>query len=661
MVNERQEMLEQSATIYFGPWYRRSPFFDATRRAGCTAYDVYNHMLLPAYFDDPVVEYWALLNDVTVWDVAVERTVEISGPDADRFVDSLTCRDLTRCAVKQGKYMIVTAPDGGILNDPVLLHVGEDRWWMQLADSDAGLYALGAASRSNLDVEVSYPHAYPMQVQGAKAAKTLEKLVGPAVLDLKYYWCDWFDVGDIPVLISRTGWTAVQGFEINLLDPARGDDLWNAVFAAGEEFGIRPVAPVEARRIEAGIMNYNSDMTHEDTPLHLMGLEHLVEDQPQDYIGKAALESLKAKGVDRKLVGIEWSGDELKAELSWFWPVVRDGEQVGTGHRRRLVAEAREEHRVRVGADRAGRARDEHRRRVRARTDHGHDRRDPVHRRPQGGPGGLPARLGSAPVRPRSSMEGTRVDRRPPQTAPPPTGLPARPPARRARHEGDRVGLPHVRAVHPALDGAVVPDALPEEPAERPLRRHAAGRELRGAARDEVRLGLRVGGLAAPAAVARSHPARRAAGRLAAPGNVVVGEPRDGTRPAACRRVGRDPRTDPGRETRRMTEEAPRSHLHRLLQAGEFVVTAELQTSDSADPARIAELAGTLRGKVDAVNCTDNSAAHAHIAAIAAARLLLDRGRRTRDAARLPRPQPARPAGRPPRARRRSGFATSSA
>jgi aminomethyltransferase len=225
--------------------------------------------------------------------------------------------------------MIVTAPDGGIVNDPVLLHVGDDRWWMQLADSDAGLYALGAAARSNLDVEVSYPHAYPMQVQGAKAAKTLEKLVGPGVLDLKYYWCDWFDVGDVPVLISRTGWTAVQGFEINLLDPGRGDDLWDAVFAAGEEFGIRPVAPVEARRIEAGIMNYNSDMTLEDTPLHLMGLEHLVEEQPQDYIGKAALEALKAKGVDRKLVGIEWSGDELKAELSWFWPVVRDGEQVG--------------------------------------------------------------------------------------------------------------------------------------------------------------------------------------------------------------------------------------------------------------------------------------------------------------------------------------------
>jgi glycine cleavage system aminomethyltransferase T len=329
MTNERPEMLEQSATIYFGPWYRRSPFFDATRRAGCTAYDVYNHMLLPAYFDDPVVEYWALLNDVTVWDVAVERTVQVSGPDADRLIDMLTCRDLTKCQVKQGKYMLVTAPDGGIVNDPVLLHVDDNVWWMQVADSDAGLYALGVATQAGLDVEVSYPDVSPMQVQGAKAAKTVAKLVGDGIYDLRYYWCDRFEIAGIPVLISRTGWTAVQGFEINLLDGARGDDLWNAVFEAGEEFDIRPVAPVEARRIEAGIMNYGSDMTLDDTPLHVQSLEHLVEDQPQDYIGKGALEALKATGVDRKLVGIEFEGDELRAELTWFWPVHKDGKEVG--------------------------------------------------------------------------------------------------------------------------------------------------------------------------------------------------------------------------------------------------------------------------------------------------------------------------------------------
>jgi aminomethyltransferase len=241
----------------------------------------------------------------------------------------ITCRDLTRCAVKQGKYMIVTAPDGGIVNDPVLLHVREKTWWMQLADSDAGLYALGVAATSGLDVEVTLPDVHPMQVQGPDAARTLAKLVGDAIYDIRYYWCEEFEIGGIPVVISRTGWTAVPGFEVNLLDGSRGDDLWNAVAAAGEEFGIRPIAPCEARRIEAGIFNYGSDMGLSDTPLHLMGLERLVEDQPQDYIGKAALEELRAEGVDRKLVGIELEGDELRAEMSERWPVSEGGRRVG--------------------------------------------------------------------------------------------------------------------------------------------------------------------------------------------------------------------------------------------------------------------------------------------------------------------------------------------
>jgi glycine cleavage system aminomethyltransferase T len=329
MVNERQEMLEKSATLYFGPWYRASPFFEATRRAGCTSYDIYNHMYLPAYFDDPETEYWALNNAVTMWDVGVERTVEISGPDADRLIDSITCRDLTKCAVKQGKYMLVTGPDGSIVNDPVLLHVAKDRWWMQLADSDAHLYAMGVGAAAGLDAQVTLPDVHPMQVQGPLAARTLEKLVGPAIYDIKYYWIDDFEIGGVPVVISRTGWTAIPGFEVNLLDGGRGTDLWNAVAEAGEEFDIRPIAPCEARRIEGGIFNYGSDIRLGDTPFHVSGLERLVEEQPQDYVGKAALEELRTKGVDRKLVGIELEGDELRAEMSEYWQVSSGGKPVG--------------------------------------------------------------------------------------------------------------------------------------------------------------------------------------------------------------------------------------------------------------------------------------------------------------------------------------------
>ena len=329
MANERPEMLSESATLYFGPWYRRSPMFEATRRAGCTSYDIYNHMYLPAYFDDIDVEYEALNNDVTLWDVGVERTVQVSGPDADKLVNLVTCRDLTKCVVGQGKYMPVIAPDGGIVNDPVLMHVEKNKWWLQLADSDAHLYLMGVLVNSGLDAEVTLPDVHPVQVQGPKAIDTLQALVGESIRDLKYYWCAPFTIGDIPVVVTRTGWTAVPGFEINLLDFSRGDELWDAIMAAGEPHNIRPIAPCEARRIEAGIFNYGSDITLADTPFHVMGMERLVEEQSADYIGKEALERLRKTGVDRKLVGIMLEGRELRAEMSRTWPVFKDGNEVG--------------------------------------------------------------------------------------------------------------------------------------------------------------------------------------------------------------------------------------------------------------------------------------------------------------------------------------------
>ena len=321
--------MSSSTRLYFGPWYRRSPFFESTLAAGCRAYDIYNKMYLPAEYDDPDVEYQALNEGVTLWDVGVERTVQVSGPDADRLVDMLTCRDLTRCAVGQGKYMLVIAPDGGIVNDPVLLHVEEGTWWMQLADSDAGLYALGVLARSGLDAEVSYPDVHPVQVQGPLSARTLETLVGDGIYDLRYYWCARVEVGDIPVVISRTGWSAVPGFEVNLLDATRGAELWDAIMEAGEEHGIRPIAPSEARRVEAGIFNWGSDITLRDTPFHVTGLERLVEEQSQDYIGKAALERIREEGVDRKLVGIAFDDGEPLPGIAAAWPASHEGREVG--------------------------------------------------------------------------------------------------------------------------------------------------------------------------------------------------------------------------------------------------------------------------------------------------------------------------------------------
>jgi glycine cleavage system aminomethyltransferase T len=286
-----------STTLYFGPWYRKSPFFEATLRWGCQAYDVYNHMYLPAYYDDLVTEYWALVNDVTLWDVGVERVVEISGPDGFTLTNLITCRDLTRCAAGQGKYAPIIAPDGGIVNDPVLLRRDENTFWLCLADSDAYLYAMGLAQGRGLNATISLPEAYPLQVQGPKAKDLMRELVGEAITGVKYYWTLDAAIAGIPVVVSRTGWTGEVGYEVYLTDPTRGNELWETIMEAGAPHSIRPIAPCEARRIEAGIFNYNSDFTLENNPFEVMGMERLVEAQEADYIGKAALERIREQGV----------------------------------------------------------------------------------------------------------------------------------------------------------------------------------------------------------------------------------------------------------------------------------------------------------------------------------------------------------------------------
>ena len=318
------------ADFYFGPRYRKSPFFESTRRAGCKAWGIYNHMYIPNYYDDPIEEYRALTEDVTLWDVSVERIVEITGPDASEFTNRLTPRDLTKCAVGQGKYVLITAEDGGIVNEPVLLRIGENRWWLALSDSDAGLWARGYAAGCGLDVTVREPEIYPVQVQGPKSVHVMTALFGEEVAKIRYYWTMETDLDGIPVVISRTGWSAELGFEIYLRDPGRGEELWERIMEAGAPHRIRPIAPSQIRRIEAGIFRYGADMTIENNPFEIMGLERLVEDQSADYIGKDALMRIRAEGVSRKLVGIVLDSEDRIPGCPDIAPVYRDGEEIGT-------------------------------------------------------------------------------------------------------------------------------------------------------------------------------------------------------------------------------------------------------------------------------------------------------------------------------------------
>ena len=311
-----------------GARLRRSPFFEATQRHGAKAYTVYNHMLFPICFDDLEAEYHHLLEHVTLWDVAVERQVEITGPDAFAFTNMLTPRDLSKCAVGQGKYVVITAEDGGIINDPVLLRLGENHFWLALADSDVLLWARGVALKSGLRVNLVEPDVSPLQVQGPKAKDVVQALFGDAVTKLRYYWFLETKLDGIPVVVTRTGWTGEVGYEIYLRDGSRGDELWERIMQAGKPHNIRPTGPSDIRRVEAGILNWGADMTLQNN-VYEVGLGHLVDAGKRvDYIGRVALVRIKAEGVRQTLVGIEIEGARIEMNAV-PWAAAVNGTGIG--------------------------------------------------------------------------------------------------------------------------------------------------------------------------------------------------------------------------------------------------------------------------------------------------------------------------------------------
>ena len=313
----------------FGTQIRKSPYFDATVRWGATAFSVYNHMYIPRDFGNPEQNFWNLINDAILCDVAVERQVEIAGPDAARFVQMLTPRDLSKLAVGQCKYVLITTAEGGILNDPVLLRLEENRFWLSLADTDILLWAKGVAVHSGMDVTIHEPDVSPLQLQGPKSGEVMRALFGDSIMDLKYYWLRHVELDGIPLIVSRTGWSSELGYEIYLQDSSDGDKLWEKIMAAGQPLGLKPGHTSSIRRIEGGMLSYHADADINTNPYEL-GLDRLVNlESGGDFIGKAALQRIKDTGVSRKQVGLVIEGAPLTGPNTTFWAITKDGAAIG--------------------------------------------------------------------------------------------------------------------------------------------------------------------------------------------------------------------------------------------------------------------------------------------------------------------------------------------
>ena len=313
----------------FGTQIRKSPYFDATVKWGATGFSVYNHMYIPRDFGSPEQNFWNLIEKSILCDVAVERQVEITGPDAYKFTQLLTPRDLSKLSVGQCKYVLIVNNDGGILNDPVLLRLAENQFWLSLADSDVLLWAQGVAVNSGLDIKISEPDVSPLQLQGPTSQEIMVKLFGENIRELKYYWLREYKLDGIPLIVSRTGWSSELGYEIYLRDGSRGNELYEKIMEAGKEHGLQPGHTSSIRRIEGGMLSYHADADIHTNPFEL-GFDRLVNlDANINFIGKEALKKIKQEGIKRKQVGLIIDCDPLSGPNTTFWLIEKGGKTIG--------------------------------------------------------------------------------------------------------------------------------------------------------------------------------------------------------------------------------------------------------------------------------------------------------------------------------------------
>ncbi|MEM7257939.1 MAG: dimethylsulfoniopropionate demethylase [Pseudomonadota bacterium] len=306
---------------------RVTPFEARVREQGVKSYTVYNHMVLPVNFSNTLEEYQHLCEHVQLWDVAAERQVEVVGPDALELVELITPRHIAPCEVGQCVYAPLADEDALVVNDPIILRLAEDRFWISIADSDVLLWVKGIAWGRGLNVRVFEPDVSPLAVQGPKADDVMADLLGESVRDIKFFRFIETTIANTNVVLARSGWSGQGGFEIYLQNSADGLALWDAVWEAGRKYHIRSGAPNLIERLETGLKSYGSDMTHEDSVLECAFERYLNLDKPAPYMAQEAIEKQLAQGVPRRLCNVMVESGPLPG-LRGQWELVNEQQQV---------------------------------------------------------------------------------------------------------------------------------------------------------------------------------------------------------------------------------------------------------------------------------------------------------------------------------------------
>lgn len=315
--------------IYPSARLRPSPFFEATVAEGVKSFTTYNQMLMPTDYGHPEAEYWRIINGVSMWDVAVERQVQLAGPDAGRLAQILAPRDLSKCKEGQGKYVALCNHAGTVINDPILLKRADDLYWLSIADSNILFWARAIAAERNLNVVITEPDVSPLAIQGPKADGVTAAIFGDWVRDLKFFWFREAEIEGIPVLVARSGWSKQGGFEIYLLDGSKGTALWNIVKEAGRPWDIGPGNPNTHERIESGLLSWGGDTDDQTNPFEVRMERYVDLNVPDDTVGIEALRRIKAEGPKRHQLGVILEGDSPAGSAFTWFDITLEGTKVG--------------------------------------------------------------------------------------------------------------------------------------------------------------------------------------------------------------------------------------------------------------------------------------------------------------------------------------------
>ncbi len=310
---------------------RKSPYWHLSHKAGCWRATVYNRVYHPRGYVRPedggaMVEYSAIVNHVTMWNVAVERQIQVIGPDAEKFVNYVITRDATRIEPMHAKYVILCNQQGGVLNDPVLLRLSDDEFWFSLADSDIMLWLQGVNADNRYNVKISEIDVSPLQIQGPKSLALMTDLIGQEINHIPYYGLLEGQIAGRDVVVSQSGFSGENGYEIYLRDATLyAEDLWNTILDIGKKHSLMVIAPAHHRRIAAGILSWGQDMDFETLPFQCNLGYQVPRNKKTEYVGKEALENVRKQMEEGNtpfkttLVGMEFGGKQIDDYAPDFW------------------------------------------------------------------------------------------------------------------------------------------------------------------------------------------------------------------------------------------------------------------------------------------------------------------------------------------------------